>query len=160
MGEKPSTHPTVTAFDVVGGAEPLLLKVADTVSSSPHRTVTLFDASEKPAAAYKCKALRHDDGGAVLYARDAPDLSNGKKSVDTEYDMLGQAICPVPTSTDVNGVLMRAVGCIKMIRTASASRVGLGGEPSSDGSIDLGYGLFFLGADGTFNTKAGLFFDE
>merc|ERR1712167_172493 len=89
-------------------------------------------------------------GGAVLYARDAPDMSNGKGSLETSTDSQGQVISRAPASKNVDGVLMRAVGRIKMIW--EGGRAGEGSE--------LGYGLFLLGADGEFRSKMDLFFEH
>ena len=91
--------------------------------------------------------------GAVLYARDAPDLSNGKSTLEISTDSMGQVFAKGPFSNEVDGVSMHAVGRIKMIHAA-------GGRGWIPNDLELGYGFFFLGADGTFHEKADLFFDQ
>lgn len=87
----------------------------------------------------------------MLYARDAPDMSNGKGLLELGTDSQGQ-VCfsRAPASKNANGVLMRAVGHIKMIWE---------GHCAGEGR-ELGYGLFLLGADGAFSDKVHMFFDH
>lgn len=138
----------VTAFEVVGGSTRPLLQAA-----RGDDTFTVFDQSEKPAVLVQRQRGGFYGGpGAVLYARDAPDMSNGKGLLETSTE---EQSCPwgnsrAPASKNANGVLMRAVGQIKMIW--EGHRAGEGRE--------LGYGLFLLGADGAFSNKVDLFFDH
>ena len=158
IGEQRSKAPTVTAFEKVGdGAKPLLQVASDVPSPSKDATVTLFDAKEKAVAVFSCKANMYDaeHTGAVLYARDAPDLSNGKSVLDSVTDSMGQVFSTVPAAVDANGVCMRAVGRIRMLFAT-----GRQGRRTEDEEIALGYGWFLLGADGTFQSAADLFFDQ
>jgi len=138
----------VTAFEVVGRSTRPLLQAA-----RGDDTFTVFDQSEKPAVLVQRQRGGFYGGpGAVLYARDAPDMSNGKGLLETSTE---EQTCPwgnsrAPASKNANGVLMRAVGHIKIIW--EGHRAGEGHE--------LGYGLFLLGADGAFNHNVDLFFDH
>jgi hypothetical protein len=154
-GGKPLKAPSVTAFEKVGGgARPLLQALTDIPwTSTSDATFTLFDESESAVAVYSCNGSRValDNGpGAVLYARDAPDMSNGKSVLETSADSQGQVFSTAPASKEVaNGVLMRAVGRLKMIHKVAGG-----------GDYLLGYGLCLLGADGAFHSKADLFYDQ
>ena len=156
VGAPPRERPAITAFDKVGGAEQLV-QVAQDYSSSPPRDamITLFDASEKPAAVLIDFDLGcADDHGAVLYARDAPDLSNGKGVLDLITDEMGQVIYTAPTSqTTADGVVMHAVCSIRML---SVGRL----ITSRWGVHRTAIGMFFLGADGSFNQSAAMHFND
>ena len=154
VGERPQQTPTVTAFDKVGSTEQLI-QVAQDVWSCPPRDamITLFDASEQPAAVLTDLSYgsRQDARGAVLYARDAPDLSNGNDTFALITDMNGVVIFTVPASkTTADGVVMHAVCRVRRGRRLTFGEP----EPTSP------FGMFFLGADGTFNERADLYFDD
>ena len=148
VGAPPLKPPKITAFDKVGGAEQLVQVAQDAWSCPPRDAmITFFDASEKPAAVLIdfSFASRQDANGAVLYARDAPDLSNGKSVFDLVTDTIGQVFCTAPVSkTTADGVVMHAV-C--RIRSRSIP-------------FGMNFGMYFLGADGTFDPSPDLVFDD
>lgn len=148
VGEAPRKPPTIIAFDKVGGTEQLVQVAQDAWDVPPRDAMlTLFDASESPAAVLIdfSFANRQDDEGAVLYARDAPDLSNGKGVFDLVTDAMGQVIFTAPTSkTTAAGVVMHAVCRVKMLNVERRGP----------------FGIFFLGADGTFSQRPDMHFND
>ena len=148
FGAKPQKAPTVIAFDKVEGDQ--MIQTAMDVWSCPPRDAmaTFFDASETAAAVLVDYGFEFgkDENGAILYARDAPDLSNGKTAIDILKDINGLVMFRVPASkTTVDGVVMHAVCRIKLagIHTFQAR-----------------YEAYFLGADGTINSTTDMIFDE